>query len=78
MAGMRTVMSFLLVLSAALCAETANVDVIDYREPTINNLFQAGTDQYTFFSEPYIDLAKANGVNSAKARREILIQFISI
>jgi hypothetical protein len=66
MLAMRALISFLLVLTAALTTETAFVDVIDYREPTINNLFQAGTDQYTFFSEPYIDLAKANGVNTAK------------
>jgi hypothetical protein len=69
MASVREFLSFLLLLTAALCTEAASVDVIDYREPTINNLFQAGTDQYTFFSEPYIDLAKANGPSSAKAGR---------
>jgi hypothetical protein len=66
---MREMLSFLFLLSAALCIEAANVDVIDFREPTINNLFQAGTPQYTFISDPYIDLAKANGANSAKAGR---------
>jgi hypothetical protein len=70
MAGMREMLSFLILLTASLCTEAAGVDVIDYREPTINNLFQANTDQYTFFSEPYIDLAKANGANSAKERRD--------
>jgi hypothetical protein len=81
---MREMLSFLFLLAAAaLCIEAAHVDVIDYREPTINNLFQTLSPQNTYFSgnytlldSPYIDLAEANGNNSAKAGRNSLFKYL--
>ena len=68
--------NLLLLLNSVV--QAANVDVIDYREPAINNLFEQGTSGYTFFKDPCVDLSKTNGLSSAKARENQIKPNLSI
>ncbi len=58
----------ILIIASLEAAAPTLVDVIDYREPIISNLFAANdnTITYTLLQDPYLDLSVANGASSAK------------